>query len=94
MRSDTDFLAWELFGKRAIRQGDWKALYVPGLKGRDERLPGITVDRWQLYNLVNDPVETRDLSKQHPGKLAELVALWDGYAEETGVILPAKPIGY
>jgi arylsulfatase len=69
---------WELFGRRAIRQGDWKALYLPPPYG-----PG----RWQLYDLSSDLGEIDDLSEARPDKLAELLALWDRYVEETGVIL-------
>lgn len=69
---------WELFGRRAIRQGDWKALYLPPPYG-----PG----RWQLYDLSSDLGEIDDLAASHPDKLAELLALWDRYVEETGVIL-------
>ena len=69
---------WELFGRRAIRQGDWKALYLPAPYG-----PG----KWQLYDLSGDPGETEDMAETHPEKLAELLALWDTYVEENGVIL-------
>jgi arylsulfatase len=69
---------WELFGRRAIRQGDWKALYLPAPYG-----PG----SWQLYDLASDPGEIDDLAASQPDKLAELLALWDRYVEETGVIL-------
>jgi arylsulfatase len=66
-----------LFGRRAIRQGDWKALHLPAPYG-----PGT----WQLYDLASDRGEINDLAATHPDKLAELVALWDRYVEETGVI--------
>ena len=69
---------WELFGRRAVRQGDWKALYLPSPYG-----PGT----WQLYDLSRDPGEIDDLAAARPDKLAELLALWDRYVEETGVIL-------
>jgi arylsulfatase len=69
---------WELFGRRAIRQGDWKAVYLPAPYG-----PGA----WQLYDLSSDPGEIDDLAASQPDKLAELLALWDRYVEETGVIL-------
>jgi arylsulfatase A-like enzyme len=69
---------WELFGRRAIRQGDWKALLLPEPYG-----PGT----WQLYDLATDPGETNDLAAVHCDKLAELVTLWDRYVEENGVIL-------
>lgn len=69
---------WELFGRRAIRQGDWKALYLPAPYG-----PGA----WQLYDLSADPGEIHDLAADHPDKLAELVGLWDRYVEDNGVIV-------
>lgn len=69
---------WELFGRRAIRQGDWKALYLPAPYG-----PAA----WQLYDLSADPGEIHDLAAAHPDKLAELVALWDRYVEDNGVIV-------
>ncbi|WP_090423286.1 arylsulfatase [Mycobacterium europaeum] len=69
---------WELFGRRAIRQGDWKALHLPAPHG-----PG----SWQLYDLASDPGEIHDLADSHPDKLAELLTLWDRYVEENGVIL-------
>ena len=69
---------WELFGRRAIRQGDWKALYLPAPYG-----PGT----WQLYDLSADPGEIDDLAGSRPDKLAELLELWDRYVKENGVIL-------
>jgi arylsulfatase len=78
VHGDDTGTGWELFGRRAIRQGDWKALHLPAPYG-----PG----GWQLYDLASDPGEIDDLAASHPDKLAELVALWDRYVEETGVIL-------
>ncbi|HTX95583.1 MAG TPA: arylsulfatase [Mycobacterium sp.] len=68
---------WELFGRRAIRQGDWKALYL---------LPPYGPGRWQLYDLASDPGEIHDRAASRPDKLAELLELWDRYVEENGVI--------
>lgn len=69
---------WELFGRMAMRQGDWKAVRIPAPDG-----PGA----WQLYNLAVDPGETDDLAHRHPERLAALVELWDAYVEETGTIV-------
>lgn len=69
---------WELFGRRAIRQGDWKALYLPAPFG-----PGT----WQLYDLSSDRGEIHDLAATRPDKLAELLGLWDRYVADNGVIL-------
>jgi arylsulfatase A-like enzyme len=69
---------WELFGRRAIRQGDWKALHLPEPYG---------TSAWQLYELSADPGEIEDLAAARPDKLAELLGLWERYVQETGVIL-------
>ncbi|BBZ44223.1 arylsulfatase [Mycobacterium parmense] len=69
---------WELFGRRGIRQGDWKAVHLPAPYGTGS---------WQLYDLSRDPGETEDLAGAHPDKLAELLVLWDRYVDENGVIL-------
>jgi arylsulfatase A-like enzyme len=79
LRGESDWVGWELFGNRAVRQGDWKILNIL-------RPAGGTGD-WQLFNLKNDPGETRDLAKENPKKLKELVALWNRYAKQNGVIL-------
>ena len=67
-----------MFGRRAIRQGDWKALHLPAPYG-----PGT----WQLYDLSRDPGEVHDLAASRPEKLADLLELWDRYVEDNGVII-------
>ena len=69
---------WELFGRMAMRQGDWKVVRIPAPDG-----PGA----WQLYNLAVDPGETDDLASRHPDRLAALLELWDAYVEETGTLV-------
>lgn len=75
----------ELIGKRGIRQGDWKLVHMPPPYGNGN---------WQLYDLAADPAESDDLADDMPGKVAELVALWDQYAEDNGVVLPDWVSGY
>ena len=77
-RTSSDWLGWELFGNRAIRQGDWKISWLHRPLG--------TWD-WQLFNLADDPGEQHDLSGEYPDKKVELVALWDEYVEMNGVII-------
>ena len=79
IRKETDWLGWELFGNRAIRQGDWKLLYLL-------KRAGGTGD-WQLFNLREDPAELQDLSKKYPEKRDALLTLWEQYAKTNGVIL-------
>jgi arylsulfatase A len=63
-------------GKFAIRKGDWKLLLTA--KERGWTVPGEEVltqgEAVQLYNLKDDPRETKNLEKQEPAKIAELVA--------------------
>ena len=77
-RGPDDWLGWELFGNRAIRQGDWKISWL--------YQPFGTAD-WQLFNLADDPGEQYDLSDKFPGKKTELVGLWDEYVKMNGVII-------
>lgn len=75
----TEAVGTELFGSRAIRQGDWK-------------ITDVGDGKWHLFNLSDDPGETRDLAEEQPERLAELVGQWDAYAKDVGVILPDQRI--
>jgi arylsulfatase len=94
IREPGDYMGWELFGKRAIRQGDWKIIYLPQHEVRDGVIPVVTQDTWQLYNLAKDPAEMHDVSAVHPEKLAAMIALWEDYVERNNVILPDETSGY
>ncbi len=76
---------WELYGRRGVRQGDWKAEWFEAPYGQD---------RWQLYDLHTDLAEQHDLARSHPEKLAELVAAWDHYATTYQVTLPNENVAY
>ncbi len=80
-RTQQDYMAWEIFGNRALRQGDWKI--------RWEFKPFGKAD-WELYNLANDPVERKDLAAEHPEKVQELLALWDSYVRANNVVIPSR----
>jgi arylsulfatase len=80
-RTSEDWIGWELFGNRAIRQGDWKITWLYEPLGTEE---------WQLFNLAEDPGEQVDLSDKFPEKRKELVALWGEYVKKNGVILGAR----
>ena len=78
-------MGWELFGRRAVLQGDWKLVWLWEPYGPE---------RWALYDLARDPAETDDLTARNPEKRQELLALWDEYAERNGVILPSRDTSY
>ena len=94
IREPDDYMGWELFGKQAIRQGDWKILYVPSIPTRDARLPVMKPGQWQLYNLADDPAEMNDLADTNPDKLREMLALWERYTTENHFIYPDTLTGY
>lgn len=85
LAAPTGTLAWELFGKRAVRSGDWKAVLLPPPHGDGE---------WHLYNLAKDPRESVDLAADAPEILETLKQGWADYAADKGVILPEVEIRY
>ncbi len=80
-RSDQDYLAWEIFGNCAVRQGDWKLRWQYKPYGTQE---------WELFNLAEDVGERHDLAAAQPDKLKALLALWDDYVRANKVILPNR----
>lgn len=78
-------MGWELFGRRAIRQGDWKLTWTTAPYGPAD---------WELFHLGEDPGEIHDLSAAHPERKQALLELWDGYVAENGVIVSTEPIAY
>lgn len=74
---DDFVMGWELYGRQAIRQGDYKAVYIPKPYGPE---------KWQLYNLKEDPGETNDLGDLMPKVLKALLLQWDRYSMEVGMI--------
>ena len=83
VRSVQDSLAWELFGNRAVRQGDWKLRWQYKPYGKEE---------WELFNLIDDVGERHDLAREHPEKVKSLLALWDEYVRVNNVILPSRVV--
>jgi arylsulfatase len=80
-RTDQDYLAWEVFGNRALRQGDWKLRWEYRPFGKGD---------WELFNVAVDPGERNDLASQHPDRVRSLTALWDDYVKANDVILPSR----
>jgi arylsulfatase A-like enzyme len=80
-RTEQDYLAWELFGNRALRQGEWKLRWQYKPFGKGE---------WELFDLATDPAERTDLAAKHPDKVKAMVALWENYVRANNVILPDR----
>jgi arylsulfatase len=73
-----DFVGGEMQNGKWMRQGDFKAVSVA---------PPYGSGAWSLYNLVDDPGETRDLSNDRPEIRDRLIAAWNRYADNVGVVL-------
>lgn len=62
-QQEHDYLYWEIGGWTAIRQGNWRAV---------KPAPSAP---WELYDLANDPSESKDLANANPDVLTRLVGL-------------------
>ncbi|MCG2840267.1 arylsulfatase [Sandaracinobacter sp. RS1-74] len=74
VRGPEEVIGGELFGSRKLRQGDWK-------------ITDIGDGKWRLFNLAQDPGETRDLAAEQPARFQALKDAWGKWAAEVGVIL-------
>lgn len=71
-------LYWEHEGNRAVRLGRWKLV-------AENRGP------WELYDLLADRTETRDLLRQHPETASRMIAMYVDWARDRNV-LPGRPV--
>jgi len=46
----------------------------------------------ELFNLVADPAERKDIAAEHPEKVKALLAIWDSYLKANNVVLPTRPV--
>ncbi|MBX6312151.1 MAG: arylsulfatase [Isosphaeraceae bacterium] len=72
-RAGHEAIYWEHEGNRAVRQGKWKLV---------SRYPG----PWELYDMEADRTELNDLAAQRPEIVAKLSALYERWAERSGVV--------
>jgi arylsulfatase A-like enzyme len=71
-------MGWELFGRCALRKGKWKITKIEPPFGKSV---------FELFNLEEDPSESHDLSDRYPDKYREMLAEWEHYVNDNGVIL-------
>jgi arylsulfatase len=81
---------YEMLGSRALYHDGWKAVvfHTPpfiAYDGSDTTKP-FDEDVWELYHVVEDFSEVKDLAETHPDKLAELKDLWWREAERFQVL--------
>ncbi|CAK7237078.1 hypothetical protein SBRCBS47491_009854 [Sporothrix bragantina] len=70
-------VGFEIAGSGALRRGDWKITFVPAPRGPQT---------WELFNIRDDPGETMDLRLREPLIFDELLAYWDAYRADVGVV--------
>lgn len=68
---------WELNGRKAMRQGDWKIVQAN---------PPWGTGRWELYNVREDREERNNVADRHPDRLKALVTAYETYRHDNGVI--------
>ena len=85
VHSPTQAHCWELYGRRGVRKGPWKAEWLE---------PPYGTGAWELYNLEEDLGEQNNLAEVHPDTLKLLVQEWGKYAEEYELTLPSEPTAY
>ena len=72
-----DRVGYELFSFKAFIDGNWKIVWMPKPLGTGD---------WELFDVSRDPAELHDLSAEEPGRLEEMVALWNQYKKDNGVL--------
>ena len=75
-------------GQFAIRKGDWKLLCSPSSGGWSFPKPGVDKDvianlpPIQLFNMKDDPIESKNVYREHPEIVKELKQLLQKYIRE------------
>jgi len=78
-----DIRAIEVSGNSALYKGDYKIL---------RSILPVGDGKWRLFNLAEDPGETKDLSAEQPQRLQNMLAHYADYTAEMGVL--DMPQGY
>ena len=66
-------------GRAFVRKGPWKIVTTFGPFSEDD---------FELYHVVDDPGEIRNLADAEPEKMAELLGIWREKRLEYGIIIP------
>lgn len=78
VRSSEDAICFEMTENKSVLSGEWKLTWPMPPYGDG--------DRWELYNLKDDPREKHDLAAEMPEKVKEMEARWTAYAVYVGYI--------
>ena len=74
---ETSAHGWEVAGSAGLRRGRFKITFVPRPKGPQ---------KWQLYDILDDPGEVSDLRETKLELFEELHGLWLDYKQRVGVV--------
>ena len=78
VHASDETIGFESLGAQALYQGDWKIM----------RMGSPFDGKWRLFNLREDPTESRDLSAAMPERLQRMLAEVEAYNRANGVVLP------
>ena len=78
IHADDEAIGFESQGGQALFKGDWKVM----------RMGSPFDGRWHLYNLREDPTESRDLSAEQPERMKAMLADVEAYNRANGVVMP------
>jgi arylsulfatase A-like enzyme len=77
IHDETYVTGFEISGSGAVRKGKWKVVFVPAPRGPQ---------KWELFNVEEDPGEINDLRESEPEIFEQMMKLWEEYKKEVGVI--------
>lgn len=76
---------FEMVGNRAIYHQGWMASTTPRRMPWVWTAPAAGELNWELYNLREDFAQSRDLASKFPGRLHEMIELWNREAKANNV---------
>jgi arylsulfatase len=79
-----EFIFWEHEGNRALRTGNWKLV---SKTQKNKTFSAADENAWELYDMENDPSETKNLAVSYPEKVKAMAAIW----EQEAIRTKAKP---
>jgi arylsulfatase A-like enzyme len=75
-----EFIFWEHEGNRAIRVGNWKLV---SKTQKQRKFTPADENAWELYDMEEDPSESKNLALKFPDKVKTMAALWEKEAQRT-----------
>ncbi|MGI9314614.1 MAG: sulfatase-like hydrolase/transferase, partial [Luminiphilus sp.] len=78
-----DAVGYELAGNAALFQGDYKIVVNRTPLGDGE---------WRLFNIKEDPGESKDLASSDPARLQRMLSAYERYKQDNKVL--EMPVGY